>query len=68
VLTSRGGYLSGDRAKSCAGTDNKENQDAKKEALKEFQILKEQEVVTESSSPLCLFSALKALNLKSKTC
>jgi sugar-specific transcriptional regulator TrmB len=44
----------------------KKNQDAKKEALKEFQILKEQEVVTESSSPLCFIFGAKSFEFKIK--
>jgi len=44
----------------------KKDQDAKKEALKEFQILKEQEVVTETSSPLWFIFGAKSFEFKIK--
>jgi sugar-specific transcriptional regulator TrmB len=44
----------------------KKNQDAKKEALKEFQILKEQEIIPEASSPLWFIFGAKSFEFKIK--
>ena len=44
----------------------KKHQDAKKEALREFQILKKQEIITESSSPLWFIFGAKSFEFKIK--
>jgi len=44
----------------------KKHEDAKKEALKEFQILKEQEMITEASSPLWFIFGAKSFEFKIK--
>jgi len=44
----------------------KKHEDAKKEALKEFQILKEQEIITEASSPLWFIFGAKSFEFKIK--
>ena len=44
----------------------KRHQDAKKAALKEFQVLKKQEIITESSSPLWFIFGAKSFEFKIK--